>query len=180
MAGRPAGVASAYRPVAAAEAFFRPCRPADVARAAALEAASYPADEAASREALEFRQREAGAAFVVAEKAGAVVGFVCGTQTHAGALTHDSMGTHEAGGHLLCIHSVCVEEKERRRGLGLRLLKAYLVLVGGTLPEVTAVRLICKAHLINFYEQAGFAVVGPSPVVHGADPWTEMAFTPSR
>jgi len=27
---------------------------------------------------------------------------------------------------------------------------------------------------VKFYESAGFSVVGPSPIVHGADQWIEM------
>lgn len=34
--------------------------------------------------------------------------------------------------------------------------------------------LICKEPLVPLYEKGGFRVVGPSDVVHGADPWIEM------
>lgn len=36
-------------------------------------------------------------------------------------------------------------------------------------------RLICKEPLVPLYRKARFEVVGPSPVVHGSDPWIEMA-----
>lgn len=36
------------------------------------------------------------------------------------------------------------------------------------------VRLICKDNLIGLYQRAGFELVGPSDVVHGAEPWFEM------
>lgn len=39
-------------------------------------------------------------------------------------------------------------------------------------------RLICKQQLVPLYEGAGFAMVGPSPVVHGKDPWFEMRWAP--
>ena len=35
--------------------------------------------------------------------------------------------------------------------------------------------LICKEPLVALYSKAGFQVVGPSEVVHGADPWIEMS-----
>ena len=41
-------------------------------------------------------------------------------------------------------------------------------------PEVEQVLLLCKKNLIGFYEGAGFRMVGPSEVVHGADQWYEM------
>ena len=164
-----------YAAVAPGALWFRPCGPGDVGACACLEAAGYPADEAASPETLERRQAEAPGGFLVAEREGSgVVGFVCGTQTAAAGLTHESMARHDPGGRTLCIHSVCVAEGERRAGVGSRLLQAYLRTVPASLPEVASVRLICKEHLLGFYTGAGFRVEGPSPVVHGADPWTEM------
>ena len=79
---------------------------------------------------------------------------------------------------LLAIHSVCVAESYRRRGVASRLLRAYLAYVQCTTPQLREVRLICKAPLVPLYDQAGFAVVGPSPVVHGQEPWTEMRWAP--
>jgi len=37
------------------------------------------------------------------------------------------------------------------------------------------VRLLCKEELVPLYAASGFRLVGPSPVVHGQDPWMEMA-----
>jgi len=153
---------------------FRPCEAGDVARCFELEVAGYPADEAASLEGLTFRQAKAGEFFMVAEEESAVRGFVCGTLSAGSTLEHDTMSDHVPEGRLLCIHSVCVEEAWRRRKLGSRLLSAYLRFVAGVAPHVEEVRLICKEHLVSFYEAGGFAVVGPSPVVHGADSWIEM------
>ena len=52
-----------------------------------VEAALYPADEAASAEALEFRMRNAGGFFHVAlDSNDALVGYVCGTTTKKDAL----------------------------------------------------------------------------------------------
>ncbi|GLC71902.1 hypothetical protein PLESTF_001179100 [Pleodorina starrii] len=104
-----------------------------------------------------------------------VVGYVCGTCTNAGRLTHDSMATHDPEGSLLCIHSVVVEAALRRKGLATRLLRAYVLYVQATTPNLRAVRLICKQDLIGLYEKAGFRLLGPSDVVHGRDPWFEMA-----
>lgn len=80
---------------------------ADIQRVVALEAASYPADEAASEDGIRFRQKEAGAFFVVARsKNDELVGFVNGTLTAAAELDHDSMSSHDPKGTTLCIHSV--------------------------------------------------------------------------
>ena len=34
--------------------------------------------------------------------------------------------------------------------------------------------LLNNSKQVDFYKGAGFNVVGPSPVVHGNDPWVEM------
>lgn len=55
-----------------------------------------------------------------------------------------------------------------------RLLQAYVACVEQTTPQLRQIRLICKAPLVGLYQGAGFEEVGPSPVVHGKDPWIEM------
>ncbi|GBF95544.1 hypothetical protein Rsub_08525 [Raphidocelis subcapitata] len=120
--------------------------------------------------------------FLVASSSGAggggdeIVGYVCGTRSDAGSLTQESMARHDPGGPLLCIHSVCVAEPHRRRGVATKLLRAYIGYVAATSPDVTQIRLICKEATVPLYRGVGFRLVGPSPVVHGADPWLEFAF----
>ncbi|KAG2454440.1 hypothetical protein HYH02_001459 [Chlamydomonas schloesseri] len=164
-----------------ATVFFAPVQPEQLDRIHALEEASYPADEAATYEKLKFRIENASNVFLVAlsapEGAGEpqVVGFVCGTQTRAPKLTHESMSTHDADGSLLCIHSVVVDPALRRRGLATRMLRAYTPYVCATTPHLTGIRLLSKQDLVPLYEAAGFKVLGPSDVVHGADVWYECA-----
>lgn len=106
-----------------------------------------------------------------------VVGYCCGTLTSAGKLTEESMGAHEPEGNLLAVHSVCVAAAHRRRGVATRLLQAYLAFVQQSTPALEEVRLICKEPLIPLYQRAGLALLGPSDVVHGQDPWFEMAWS---
>ncbi|GIL68425.1 hypothetical protein Vafri_21706 [Volvox africanus] len=161
--------------------FFAPVQPEQLNRIYDLEASSYPDDEAATREKLDFRIQHAPNLFMVAMQCRdggegpLVVGYVCGTCTSAGHLSHESMATHDHEGSLLCIHSVVVEAPLRRKGLATRLLRAYVVYVQATTPHLRGIRLICKQDLIGLYEKAGFILVGPSGVVHGRDPWFEMA-----
>ena len=159
------------------DVFFRPCEAADVARCAELEAAGYPADEAASPERLAFRQQHACDFFLVAEQTstGRVVGFCCGTLTCAATLTAEAMGLHEPDGTTLCIHSVCVDEAAQRRGIALALLRAYRAMLPAVAPAVQSVRLIAKPYLSQLYEHAGFKQLGPSSVVHGSEAWLDFA-----
>ena len=168
---------------------------AALAAAAALETASYPADEAASPARLAERASVAGEFFLGlfdvsagAARAAAdapLVGFVCATAAPlAGGLTEAAMGAHDAAGELLCVHSVVVAPRWRRQGVASAMLRAYLRAVAGgggggagagaTAPRVRACALIAKARLVGLYARAGFELVGQSAIVHGADPWFEL------
>ena len=140
-----------------------------------MEAAGYPEDEAASPARLAYRQANAGTFFLVADSGTGVVGFVCGTLTRAAALTEHSMATHEPDGSTLCVHSVCVDAAARRRGVASALLRAYVAVVRAAAPAVRCVRLLAKPHLAPLYTRAGFTLLGPSDVVHGAEAWLEFA-----
>ena len=159
---------------------FRPCAAADIPRCFELEQAGYPEDEAATLDGLKFRQANAPLHFLVACNGEKIIGFVCGTSTCAESLTHDSMSVHEPEGTTLCIHSVCVDELQRRKKVGTKMLSAYLKYTQASSPSTKEARLICKKHLIGFYEQGGFTLIGPSSVVHGQEQWFEMRQNLSR
>jgi GNAT superfamily N-acetyltransferase len=143
---------------------------ADSKSIATLELASYPADEAADEENIKKRMTEARPYFVVWENEGKLVGFMNGTLTSAKELTHESMYKHEPEGSLLCIHSVVVDPAMRRKGVGSAMLRDYTKQVKEEASSVVEeIRLICKENLIGFYIAGGFALLGPSPVVHGKD-----------
>ena len=76
----------------------------------------------------------------------------------------------------MCVHSVVVAGAWRRRGLGVRLLRAYVTKVEQLAPStpLRAFLLLCKLHLVGFYRRAGFSLIGLSPVEHGRDPWYTM------
>ena len=98
--------------------------PSRVQAAFALEAASYPADEAATLENLQLRAEVAGEYFWGVSEGSALEGFICGTLTCGDTLTEESMSAHDPAGKTLCIHSVVVAEERRRLGLGSAMLKA--------------------------------------------------------
>mmetsp|Transcript_23334 Transcript_23334/g.36507 ORF Transcript_23334/g.36507 Transcript_23334/m.36507 type:complete len:89 (+) Transcript_23334:122-388(+) len=84
------------------------------------------------------------------------------------------MSCHEADGHLLCIHSVVIDEKYRRKGLGSKMMTEYIKQIKVSQPQVKKMALLCKEHLRGFYAKAGFTLLGPSAVVHGQDLWYDM------
>ena len=101
-----------------------------------------------------------------------LVGFICSTKTRDTILTHESMSKHDQDGRTVCIHSVVVDEKYRRQGIGSRMMKEYL-----KLPFIQSVDRLCllsKNHLVQFYQDAGFELLGESDVCHGAEKWYDL------
>ena len=144
-----------------------------------LEARSYPQDEAASPETLNFRARVAPELFQVLVESGKTdlcVGFVVGTAApkHTKHLHESSMSSHDDHGDVLCIHSVVVRHELRRRGIASFMLQLYIQHVK-RLNRFTRVLLLAKRYLIPLYEKSGFVLVGPSAVSHGTETWFELA-----
>ncbi|KAG6856689.1 hypothetical protein H0H87_001904 [Tephrocybe sp. NHM501043] len=159
----------------------------DVEQAIKIEEQGYPADEAASLEALKYRQANASKLFLGAylQSPRELIGYICSTLSPSPTLTHASMSTHVPGAQNVCIHSVCVHAQHRKQGVGLSLLKEYVTRLRsstdakskdkeGTETHYERILLITHEYLRQFYEQAGFEWIGPSHVQHGKDPWYEM------
>jgi ribosomal protein S18 acetylase RimI-like enzyme len=189
----PSYTADAMPTTAVSKLAFRPVTADDVATCAAMEAASYPADEAASPQGLRYRQAEAGAYFrcAIDKASDEIVGFVCGTRCTS--FTHESMATHHPQGRLLAIHSVVVREDCRRQGLARQMLQDYLAHIEAAQaaaeaaaavvpssksvvpPPLEKVVLLAKSHLLGFYVQCGLTVTRPSPIVHGQELYVQYA-----
>ena len=80
-----------------------------------IEAASYPADEAASLVSLQYRQNNASPYFQCAVLEDNIIGFVCATRCDQ--FEEESMSTHTPNGNLLAVHSVVVCEDFRRKSV---------------------------------------------------------------
>lgn len=89
------------------------------------------------------------------------------------------MEHHIPGSSSVCIHSVCVSSKHRRKRVGVHLLREYISRLESTTRDdgskaYSRALLITHENLRDFYEEAGFEWAGESSVVHGSQPWFEM------
>lgn len=84
------------------------------------------------------------------------------------------MEAHDPKGDILCIQSVAVSEKFRRRGYATFMLRQYMLHIRHKYPSLVKAVLICKKHLIAFYQSCGFIFDRVSGIVHGKEQWYEM------
>jgi len=168
---------------------FRTITAAEVDRCSELESISFPPDEAASLQSLQYRQKEASPFFMAAfykddDDSDKLIGFCNGTKCFA--FTHDTMSVHDSNpaAPILAIHGVVVDPAFRRRGIATKMVKHYVQhvmqeaanAVGGG-ESLESLMLIAKSHLLGFYVNCGFVVNRPSPIVHGQDTWYEVEYS---
>ena len=151
----------------------------DIQLALDIELASYPSDEAASLNSLTFRQANALECFRGAYIEDVLIGFICGTRTKDVRLTHDSMDEHISNGKSLCIHSVVIDKKFRKKGYGKFMLKEYIKYIEENSVKfgINKLLLISKIHLVHvFYEACGFKLIEKWGFTHGKDDWYECEY----
>ena len=159
-----------------ARVLVRRVEPRDVERCAAIEAACFPPEEAASPERVAQRAREFPDGFLVAELDGEVYGMVNGGASHAPDLADEDFKAligHAPGGANLVIFSVAVHPDLQGRGLSTPLMEAYLARADAAGRAATL--LLCKAPLVPYYARFGFIDRGHSSSTHGGARWHEMA-----
>jgi len=155
---------------------FRNAKLSDVDVCHCIESSRYPEDEAASRENIEKRIFAFAEGFLVAERQGEVIGFVNGGATSKVDLADEeikAMIGHDPQGENLVIMSVVVDESVAGTGVAGRLMRAYVD--NAWEQGRKAIFLLCKTHLIPFYEKFGFEWICKSTSTHGGAEWHEMA-----
>lgn len=146
----------------------------DVQQVYALESESYPEDEAASLESLEYRQKEANSLFLGYYEDSMPCAYACSTRYHGPRFIGDSMHKHLPNAECVCIHSVVVRPDKRHQGLGTKLMVAYIDHIRASQTNVEKILLISKQPLVPFYTRCGFTCIGAADVTHGKDTWYEM------
>lgn len=157
---------------------FRTVRPTDIPVCFSIERSSYPANEAASKSNLQYRQHHAARYFrcaVIGEEEDdeEIIGFICSTRCHE--FNAESMSTHHTNGQFLAIHSVVTEEKYQRKGFASAMMKDYIQVMKEMKDVgVQKIVLLSKVHLLAFYVDRGFSVIGRSSIQHGDHSWYEL------
>lgn len=151
---------------------FRQATLDDVPVCFSIEKASYPSDEAATKESLEYRQNQATPYFRCAVLNNQVIGFICSTRCNS--FEHESMSTHHSEGKILAIHSVVVKEECRQKGVAFAMMGDYVSTVKGRKDGIEKIVLLAKEHLLGFYVRCGYKVTKASDITHGKDLWYDL------
>lgn len=148
----------------------------DLDALAAIEAACFPAAEAADRETLAGRLRVYPEHFWLLEEDGKIVSFVNGMATDEPTIRDElyaDAALHRPDGAWQAAFGVNTLPEYRRRGLAGLLLRE--VERDARAAGRKGCILTCKDRLIHYYERFGYKNQGVSASVHGGAVWYDMA-----
>ena len=153
--------------------------PADVDALTAIEAACFPAAEAATRESFAARLAAYPNHFwLLEEDDGTLVSFVNGLVTDE-PLLRDEMyadaSLHNEHGAWQMVFGVNTLPQYRRQGLAGQVLER--VIADARAQGRKGCVLTCKDKLIHYYEKFGFQNEGVSASTHGGVVWYDMRLT---
>lgn len=140
-----------------------------------VEAVCFPEAEAAKREDFEKRIRAFADSFFVAEKDGAIIGFINGCVTDQRTICDEMFedtSYHDPNGRYQSIFGLDVVPEYQHQGLASRLMEHLIEDARETGKK--GLILTCKDRLIGFYERFGYRNLGVSASVHGGAVWYDM------
>ena len=158
---------------------IRTAVPSDLAAVTAVEAACFPAAEAATE--ADFAARLAvypNHFWLLEDDSGALVSFVNGLVTdepHLRDEMYADAGFHKEAGAWQMIFGVNTLPEYRRRGLAEQVLRQ--VIADARNQGRKGCVLTCKEKLLHYYGKLGFVNEGISQSTHGGVVWYEMRLT---
>ena len=150
----------------------------DLDAIAAVEAACFPAAEAATRAEFAERLRHYGDHFWLLLEDGKLVSFVDGMVTDAADLTdemYENASLHNEKGAWQMIFGVNTLPEYRQRGLAGKLLETAIA--AAKQQGRKGLVLTCKDKLVHYYAKFGFVSEGVSGSTHGNVTWYQMRLT---
>lgn len=149
--------------------------PGDLEECYLVEISGFPPEEAATRETIQLRIDTFPQGFLVAEMNGRIVGILNSAATNKEDLSDEELKQlvgHDPHGKNLVVFALAVLPEFQKRGIAGQMMNKFI-------EEARArnkqnVLLMCKQHLIAYYERMGFTHAGLSRSTHGGAQWHEM------
>lgn len=151
---------------------------ADLQTLTAVEAACFPAAEAATEADFAARLAVYPRHFWLLEDEGTVVSFINGMVSDAPTIRDEQFADaslHNEQGAWQTVFGVNTLPSYRRRGCAARLMKQ--VIADAKAQGRKGCTLTCKAALVHYYETFGYRNEGVSASVHGGAVWYDMRLT---
>ena len=150
----------------------------DLAALTAIEAACFPAAEAAKEEDFRRRLSVSPNHFWLLEQEGQIVSFVNGLVTDEEKLRdemYENAALHNEQGAWQMIFGVNTLPQYRRQGLAGQVIRRCID--DARRQGRRGVVLTCKDRLVHYYETFGFVSEGVSQSTHGGVVWYDMRLT---
>lgn len=157
------------------EIVIRNVLPKDLDECYLVETSGFPPEEAATRETIKLRIDTFPQGFLVAEQGGRVIGILNSAATDKEDLSDEELKQligHDPDGKNLVVFALAVLPEFQKRGIARQLMARFVEDARQNRKE--NVLLMCKQHLIVYYERMGFVHVGLSKSMHGGAQWHEM------
>ena len=150
----------------------------DLDAVSAVEAACFPAAEAATPAEFAERLRHYGGHFWLMFDSEKLIGFVDGMVTDKADLSDDlyaQASLHNENGAWQMIFGVNTLPEYRRRGVAAALLERAIA--DAKAQGRKGLVLTCKDNLVHYYAKFGFVSEGVSESTHGGVVWYQMRLT---
>lgn len=160
------------------ETIIRNVLPKDLEECFLVETSGFPPEEAASKETIQLRIDTFPQGFFVAEMNGRIVGILNSASTNKADISDEELKQlvgHDIDGKNMVIFALAVLPEFQKRGIARRLMARFMEEARRCQKE--NVFLMCKQHLIAYYENMGFIHAGLSKSTHGGAEWHEMRLT---
>ena len=157
---------------------IRPVRPEDLDRCAAIEAACFPKEQAASREAIQGRIAAYASCFLAGERDGTIIGYAVGPVIQEEFIADEMFSDtscHNENHPWQSVFSLSVHPDWQGMGYGRDLLNALIA--QARREGRRGVTLTCLERKLGYYESFGFVNRGVSKSVHGGAVWYDMTLT---
>lgn len=147
----------------------------DLDQVTAVEAACFPAAEAAGKESFKRRIETFPECFFVAVHDGRIIGFINGCATDERTIRDEmfeNSSLHKKDGIYQSIFGLDVLEEYRGQGIAAKLMEHMIQ--DAEAKGRRGLILTCKDRLIHYYSKFGYENLGVSASVHGGAVWYDM------
>ena len=149
--------------------------PEDLDDCYTVETSGFPPEEAAAWETIRLRIEAFAEGFLVAEVDGRVVGILNSAATNKEDISDEELKQligHHPDGRNMVVFALAVLPEFQKQGIATQLMSRFVDEARGRGKE--KVLLMCKQHLVVYYERMGFTHIGVSKSTHGGAEWHEM------